>query len=85
MVLLNLNFKLVCGKLACIFHISSSIFCILANNPTHTHTHEGLLCQSRMPFKIWLKYQKLVCLSFLFIKTHDSELRGQEEVQQCDL
>ena len=35
MVLLNLNLKLACGKLTCIFHSSSSVFCKLVNDPAH--------------------------------------------------
>ena len=31
------------------------------------HTHEGLSCQSHVPLKVWLEYQKLTYSNFIFI------------------
>ena len=68
MVPLNLNLKLTCGKLVCISHSSSSIFCKLVNNPAHAQK----FVVSISPRYVWLEYQKLACSSILFIKTHGS-------------
>ena len=64
-VLLNLNLKPTCGKLVCIFHSSSSIFCKLANKPAHAQQFVVSILHA-FRAQGMAQYQQLACSSILF-------------------
>ena len=52
---------------SCVFSIVIRVLSV--DSRIILHMHEGLSCQSRVPFEAWLEYQKLACSSF-FIYQH---------------
>ena len=83
MIPLNLNLKLTYGKFLC---ISIVLRVFYVNLRITLHTHESLLCQSRVhasELEVWLELQKLACSSILFIKFTSWVLEVYTEGKAC--